>query len=225
MIDRRSFANAMLLSLLGAPSIVVAQTVQRLPVVGVLTADLDSRSRSIVRVTRGLRELGYIEGKNFTLDFRSAAGRPTAFAAHAAELVTRKVDVIYAEGPSAVSAAREATRVIPIVAFDLETDPVQAGWARSLPRPGGNLTGLFLDIPAIAGKWIELLRAAAPGVRRMGLLWDSTTGSAQLLAAQAAAQGFGSSLPKIGCRRSRCSAAFLLWAASCPSSSQRNLKW
>ena len=81
--------------------------------------------------------------------------------------------------------------MIPIVAIDLETDPVQAGWARSLARPGGNLTGTFLDNSALAGKWIELMRAAAPGVRRTGLLWDSTTGSAQLLAAKAAAQGFG----------------------------------
>ena len=191
MIDRRNFANALALSLLSAPIMAAAQTAQRLPVVGVLTADPDIRSRSMARVARGLRELGYVEGKNFTLEFRSAAGEPTAFPAYATELVARKVDVIYAEGPAAVNAAREATRVIPIVAFDLETDPVQAGWARSLARPGGNLTGLFLNIPALAGKWIELLRVAAPGVRRMGLLWDPSTGSAQLLAAQAAEQGFG----------------------------------
>jgi putative tryptophan/tyrosine transport system substrate-binding protein len=191
MIDRRRFAKGLALSLLFAPSMAAAQTAQRPSVVGVLTTDPDIRSRSMGRVARGLRELGYVEGKNFTLEVRSAAGKPTAFPAYAAELVTRKVDVIFAEGPAAVSAAREATRVIPIVAFDLETDPVQAGWARSLARPGGNLTGTFLDSPALAGKWIELLRAAAPGVRRMGLLWDSTTGSAQLLAAQAAAQRFG----------------------------------
>ena len=168
-----------------------AQTAQRLPVVGVLTANTDVRHPSIGRMLRGLRELGYVEGKNFTLEFRSATGKPEALPAYAAELVTRKVDVIYAQGPAAVGAARTATRVIPIVALDFETDPVQAGWARSLARPGGNLTGTFLDNSALAGKWIELLRASAPGVRRMGLLWDSTTGSAQLLAAKAAAQGFG----------------------------------
>jgi putative ABC transport system substrate-binding protein len=97
--------------------------------------------------------------------------------------------VIYAVGPSAVTAARGATRTIPIVALDLETDPVQAGWVRSLARPGGNVTGLFLDAPALAGKWIELLSAAAPDVRRLGLLWDSITGPAQLDAARAAAKG------------------------------------
>jgi putative ABC transport system substrate-binding protein len=194
MKNRRDFVGAMALglalSLLGAPTAGVAQTAQRMPVLGVLTADPGGHGRSINRMFQGLGEQGYVEGKNFTVEFRSATGQPTAFPAYAAELVARKVDLIYAEGPAAVTAAREATREIPIVAFDLETDPVQAGWVRSRARPGGNLTGLFLDIPTLAGKWIEFLRAAAPKVRRIGLLWDSTTGSAQLLAAQAAAQGF-----------------------------------
>lgn len=97
--------------------------------------------------------------------------------------------MIYALGPAAVKAARDATHTIPIVALDLETDPVQAGWARSLARPGGNVTGLFLDVPALAGKWIELLRAAAPNVGRLGLLWDSSTGRAQLDAAKAVTKG------------------------------------
>ncbi|MFS8087199.1 MAG: ABC transporter substrate-binding protein, partial [Acidobacteriota bacterium] len=191
VIDRRSFAKALALSLLGVSAMATAQTTQRLPVVGVLTGVSDIRSPSIGRVLRGLSELGYVEGKNFTVEFRSAAGKPAAFPAYAAELVARKVDVIYAMGPAAVNAARAATRVIPIVALDFETDPVQAGWAGSLARPGGNLTGTFLDNSVVAGKWIELLRVAAPGLRRVGLLWDSSTGSAQLLAAKAAAQGFG----------------------------------
>ena len=191
MIDRRRFANALALGLLGAPIIAAAQPAQRLPVVGVLTVSPDVRGWSVGLMVQGLRELGYMEGKNFTMEIRSAAGKPTAFPGYAAELVSRKVDVIFAEGAVAIKAAREASRLIPIVAFDLEADPVQEGWARSLARPGGNLTGVFLDAPALAGKWIELLRATAPGVRRMGLLWDSNSGSAQLLAAQAAAQGFG----------------------------------
>lgn len=191
MIDRRRFTYALALSLLAAPIMGAAQTEPRLPVVGVLTGVSDVRSPSIGRVLRGLRELGYVEGKNFTLEFRSAAGKPTAFRVYAAELVTARVDVIFAMGPAAVTAAREATRVVPIVALDFETDPVQAGWARSLARPGGNLTGTFLDNSVVAGKWIELLRVAAPGLRRVGLLWDSTTGPAQLLAAKAAARGFG----------------------------------
>jgi putative ABC transport system substrate-binding protein len=193
MKSRRGFVlqTCLALSLLGASIDAPAQVAQRRPVVGVLTAVPDVRAKAFTRMVEGLHELGFVEGKNFELEFRSAAGKPAAFPAYAAELVTRRVDVIYAQGPAAIDAARAATRTIPIVAMDLETDPVQAGWARSLARPGGNLTGIFLDIPLLAGKWIELLHAAAPRVRRIGLLWDSATGSAQLLAAKAAAQGYG----------------------------------
>jgi putative ABC transport system substrate-binding protein len=86
-----------------------------------------------------------------------------------------------------VRAARDATSVLPIVAIDLETDPVASGFARSLGRPGGNITGLFLDLPGLAGKWLELLRAAVPKIQNVGVLWDSGTGSAQLAAVKAAA--------------------------------------
>jgi putative ABC transport system substrate-binding protein len=112
----------------------------------------------------------------------------------AAELVQRNVDVIYATGPAALRAAKAATTKIPIVALDLETDPVTTGIVRSLGRPGGNITGLFLDQPILAGKWLELLMEAAPGRRRVGLLWDVTTGDSQLKAAQAAAQRLGAVL-------------------------------
>ena len=192
MNNRRDFASVLALGLLGAPNISQAQAPQRLPVVGVLyNPAARVLVRSLDRTLQGLRDLGYEEGKNFSLELRFAAGKPAAFPGFAAELVQRKADVIYAQGPAAVKAAWAATRVIPIVAYDLETDPVQAGWARSLARPGGNLTGLFLDNAALAGKWVELLRAAAPAVRRIGLLWDSSTGTGQLVAAKAAAQGFG----------------------------------
>ncbi len=105
--------------------------------------------------------------------------------------MNRKVDVLYATGPAAVRAAHNATRAIPIVALDLETDPVASGLVRSLGRPGGNVTGLFLDLPSLAGKWLELLGEAAPGRKRVGVLWDSTTGTAQPTAARFAAQRLG----------------------------------
>ena len=154
--------------------------------VGVLITDI-AGNISLPILVQGLRDLGYVDGKNIVIAVRSAGGKPDALPALAAELVQRKVDVLYATGPAAIRAARDATTVAPIVALDLESDPVQAGWARSLARPGGNITGLFLDFPALAGKWLELLREAMPGIRRVSLLWDSTTGSAQLIAAKAAA--------------------------------------
>jgi len=142
----------------------------------------------MAQLRQGLSHLGYVEGQNILLELRSALGKPEEFSIMAAEIVRIKPDVIYAIGPQAVRAAKEATAAIPIVAFDLETDPVQSGLVRSLSRPGGNLTGLFLDLPGLAGKWLELLKQAAPGIRRVGLLWDSTAGSSQLVAAKAAAR-------------------------------------
>ena len=192
MIDRRDFANALALGLLGTPLLAQAQAAPRLAVVGVLLNGATRiRGGNLDAVAQRLGELGYVEGKNSVFEIRFGGGKPAAFPGFAAELVALKVDVIVAVGPAAAKAARDATRVIPIVAFDLETDPVQAGWARSLARPEGNLTGLFLDVPELAGKWIQLLRETVPGVRRMGLLWDPGTGSALLVAAKAAAQGFG----------------------------------
>jgi putative ABC transport system substrate-binding protein len=142
----------------------------------------------MARLRQGLSDLGYVEGRNILVELRSVPGKPEEFSVMAAEIVRTKPDVIYAIGPQAVRAAKDATATIPIVAFDLETDPVQSGLVRSLSRPGGNLTGLFLDFPGLAGKWLELLKQAAPGIRRVVLLWDSTSGSSQLVAAKAAAQ-------------------------------------
>ena len=91
----------------------------------------------------------------------------------------------------AVQAASRATKTVPIVAIDLETDPVHVGYAASLSRPGGNVTGLFMDLPSLAGKWIQLLREAAPRIRRVALIWDKTTGRDQLDTAIEAAKAVG----------------------------------
>jgi len=140
---------------------------------------------------RYLRELGYVEGQTVVLEVRFAGGKPEAFPAFAAELARRKVDVLVAIGPAALKAAKAATTTIPILALDLETDPVKAGYARSIGRPGGNITGQFLDLPGLTGKWLELITEAAPTVRRVAILWDSTTGPWQLAAARAPAQKIG----------------------------------
>jgi putative ABC transport system substrate-binding protein len=105
----------------------------------------------------------------------------------AAELVRLNVDAIHAAGPAAVRAARSATSTIPIVAHDFETDPVASGLIASLGRPGGNVTGMFLDLPELAGKWLELLRESVPRLSRVAILWDPGTDLAQRKAAEHAA--------------------------------------
>jgi putative ABC transport system substrate-binding protein len=137
---------------------------------------------------QGLRDLGYIDGQTIMWEVRFAGGKPEAYPAFAADLVGRKVDVLLVSGPAAVRAARDATDTIPIVALDLESDPVSAGFARSFARPGGNMTGLFLDQPGLTGKWLELIGEAVPVARRIAVLRDMSTGPWQLAAIKAAAE-------------------------------------
>jgi putative ABC transport system substrate-binding protein len=120
--------------------------------------------------------------------FRSADGNPRDLPGLARHLASLRPAVMFCSGPAALDAAVHATSSVPIVALDLETDPLRSGLVRSVERPRTNVTGLFLDQPAIAGKWFELLRQVLPKVQRINLLWDSSSGPWQLAAAKAAAQ-------------------------------------
>ena len=192
MTHRRQLNTLLLGGLFAASGSAWPQAGARRPVVGVLITDaFAARTITLPAFLQGMQELGYFDGKNITLDVRSAGGKSQALPGLAAELVQRQVDVIFVTGPAPIRAVLAATRSIPIVALDLETEPVRAGWAQTLARPGGNLTGLFLDLPAIAGKWLQLLREAAPRVQRVGALWDSSTGTVQLDAAKSAARDLG----------------------------------
>jgi len=185
-MDRRTFLGGLTGGLLTAPLAVEAQQPGRVPVVGVLNSGFTGQSTAIAAFRSGLLDVGLVEGQTIELEIRSAGGKPEALPSLAAELVGRRVDSILALGPAALKAARANTDTIPIVAFDLETDPVAGGYARSLARPGANVTGLFLDHPGLTGKWLGFVRDAAPRVRRVALLWDSTTGPWQLAAAKPA---------------------------------------
>jgi len=134
------------------------------------------------------QRLGYIEGESVIL--RGSEGDPQRLPELAAELINLKVGVLIAVGPAALRVANQATKTTPIVAIDLETDPIRAGLAATFGRPGGNVTGLFLDQPSLAGKWLELLKEAAPSIDRIALVWDPTSGTDQLEAAKVAARAF-----------------------------------
>ena len=117
------------------------------------------------------------------------------------ELIAVKCDVIFAAGPYAIAAAMRATSSIPIVGMDLESDPVASGWASTLSRPGGNLTGFFLDLPGLGGKLIEFLKEAVPTASALAALWDSTVGEVQFRATESAARSAGLSLLSLPIRR------------------------
>jgi ABC-type uncharacterized transport system substrate-binding protein len=119
---------------------------------------------------------------------RVADGDPSRIIPLVTEVVASKVDVLFAIGPAVARAARSATQTLPIVAIDLESDPVETGWAASLAHPGGNMTGVFMAYPDFASKWLGLLKDALPRLSRVAVLWDPSTGLLQKKAIEAAAK-------------------------------------
>jgi len=150
-----------------AASAATAQGVQKTPRVGVLYmgGPLSSEDSSI-GFGRGMRELGYVAGQNVVLDYRYAEGRPEQLATLAAQLVAAHVDVILAAGPGPLAAAQQATTTIPIVTV-AGSDPVRQGWAKTLARPGGMVTGLSVTMPELEQKRLEIMKLLLPGVSRI----------------------------------------------------------
>jgi len=159
-----------------------AQQPKKVPRIGFLTASsLSVISARLESFRQGLRELGYVEGKNIVVEDRYAEEKIDRLPALAAELVRLKVDVIVSAGPQSTRAAKHATVTIPIVmAFDF--DPVGNGFVASLARPGGNITGLSTLAPEISGKQLELLKEIVPRLSRVAVLANSTDpGNAQVV--------------------------------------------
>ena len=121
---------------------------------------------------RGLRELGYEQGKNIVVEYRSTEGQNERTPSLVAELVHLKVDALVVSSLPAVRAAKEATKTIPIVML-LNADPVEVGFVDSLARPGGNITGVSRLTRELSGKRLELLKEAVPTISRVGVLWNA----------------------------------------------------
>jgi len=167
-----------------------AQQPTKIPRIGLLfTATPSAAAARIEAFRQGLRELGYVEGKNILIEQRYAEGQLNHMNELAAELVRLKVDVIVTIGPAATRPAKEATHAIPIV-MGVDDDPVGNGFVASLARPGGNITGLASLAPEIGGKQLELLKEIVPRLSRVAVLGTSTQpGNAQSLReAEVAAQ-------------------------------------
>jgi putative ABC transport system substrate-binding protein len=169
-----------------------AQQVRKVPVIGYLHPGFPEQaigpSQAMIHLRDGLTEIGYTEGQTFEIQARWGRGKPEALAGLAEDLVRLRVDILVAVARSSIEAAKAATKELPIIAVDLESDPVASGFVRSLAAPGGNLTGLFLDLPNLSAKWLQLVREVAPQARRIGVLWDNSTGPYQLDAIRAAAK-------------------------------------
>ena len=168
--------------LLALPFPAEAQQPTKIPRIGYLDAvSLSVNAARIEAFRQGLRELGYVEGKNIVIEWRSAEGKLDRLPALAAELVRLKVDIIVSAGASVTRAAKEATTTIPIVMAN-DPDPVGNGFVASLARPGGNITGLSTFAPELSGKRLELLKETIPKLSRVAVFGTSTNpGNAQVL--------------------------------------------
>jgi putative ABC transport system substrate-binding protein len=174
-VSKGVFSSALCAMFLALCVSAEAQPPKKVPRVGFLIGGSASATSGRTEAFRqGLRELGYVEGKNIVNEYRYAEGKLDRLPALAAELVRLKVDVIVTAGPSPTRPAKEATSIIPIVmAFD--NDPVGNGFVASLAHPGGNITGLSTLRPELSGKQVELLKEIIPRLARVVILGTSTS--------------------------------------------------
>jgi putative ABC transport system substrate-binding protein len=171
-INSKIFSCVLATVLLATVSIVEAQQM-KVPRIGYLVPT--SSSPYIEAFRQGLRDLGYIEGKNILIEYRYAEGKPDRYPSLVAELVQLKVDILFTSSPGMIRAAKHLTKTIPIVMVST-VDPVAAGYVDSFARPGGNITGLSRLTQELSGKRLELLKEVIPTLSSVGILEVVTTG-------------------------------------------------
>jgi putative ABC transport system substrate-binding protein len=201
---RRDFITLVGGAAAGWPLAARAQQADRMRRIGVLMAQVADDPEGQTRLTaflQGLRELGWTDGRNVRIDTRWNASNADEIRKYAADSVALAPDVILAGGTPIVAALQPAIRAVPIV-FALVTDPVAAGFVKSLSRPSGNITGFMNFEYGTSGKWLELLKEIAPRVTRVAVIRELTSpsGLGQLDALQSAAPSFGVELIPIGTR-------------------------
>ena len=197
MTDRRAFIVTLAGGLLAAPLAAQAQQAAKIARIGYLSFNLATSPHLREAFRQGLRDLGYVEGRNLVIEYRDAEGKRERLPALAAELVGLKVDVIVTEAGNTVVplAAKQATRTLPIV-FAAAADPVGSGLVTNLARPGGNVTGLSNLTAELIGKRLELLTQAVPRVGQVAVLrlpgaLGERTEKEMLTEAEVAARGLG----------------------------------
>jgi putative ABC transport system substrate-binding protein len=171
-MDRRRFLLTSLAGAFATPLSTGAQQAGKVPRIGFLGPPPGTGGQLVQSFQQGLRELGYIEGQNITIEYRWTdviSGDPQQLDVLAAELVRLRVDVLVASITPVIAAVRRATKMIPIVMANA-ADPVGSGFIATLARPGGNVTGMSRLVPDIVGKQLELLLRAVPGTARVGVL-------------------------------------------------------
>jgi putative ABC transport system substrate-binding protein len=192
-MKRVTAATIFVVAVLGVVVLAQAQQAGKVPRVGILMSGSPSVAKPRLEAFQeGLRELGYIEGKNIVLEYRYAEGKPETLPKRVDELVQLKVDVIVTETSNATQAAKNVTTTIPVV-FATANDPVGDGHVASLARPGGNITGFSNLAPELNGKKLELLKEAVSKLSRIAFLlrWGASIGERRFKEAEVAAKDLG----------------------------------
>lgn len=197
MLSRRRFLCTVSASLLVAPLHATAQSARKAARLGVLLFGGSDPNLDALR--QGLREVGYVEGGNLLVEYRSAEGNPARLADLAAELVRLGPDVIFALGGDVAPVVKQATRTIPIVMAN-SADPVKAGLVASLARPGANVTGVTFQSADLAGKRLQFLKEIAPGVSRVGVLWNPDHADDEMDESKAVARTLGTQIVSLEAR-------------------------
>ena len=211
MTTRRAFIGNLALATLAVPRVTSAQPLRKIARIGILgfaamTSDMigpQPRRPSTIAFLRGMRELGYVYGRDFVTEPRGGEGRPELWAGQAAELVRLRVDVIVAAGVNLLT-LKQATSTIPVV-MAAAPDPEGDGYVQSLRHPGGNITGLSLQEFETTGKRLELLKELVPSAAPVAVLWTHASRNSLRYwqAAEAAARGRGWKLLKLEIRDPR----------------------
>jgi putative tryptophan/tyrosine transport system substrate-binding protein len=189
---RRQFitvlGGAMAAAQLGWPRLASAQLATDLPRVGfIYTGSRGAAASRVEAMVRGLREAGFESPTQVEIVIRYTDGDTALIAPMIEEVLTKNVNVFVANGPAVLQVARKLPGGVPVVAIDLESDPVASGVAASLAHPGGNVTGVFMDFPDFSTKLLELLLESNVKLSRLAVLWDPVTGQLQLEPVKAAA--------------------------------------
>jgi putative ABC transport system substrate-binding protein len=199
-MERRAFIGTVAGGLLVAPLAAGAQPAGKAWRIGFVRGSAPPAAE-VEAFRQGLRELGYVEGKNLDILFRWAEGRDERLPSLVAELIQLNVDLIVSSAPAATRAAKEATTTIPIVMVTV-ADPVAFGFVRSLARPGGNITGFAFQHPELSGKRLALLKETIPKLSRVAVLWnaDNPYKAVDMKEVEAAAAGLGVMLQSLAVR-------------------------
>jgi putative ABC transport system substrate-binding protein len=163
---------------------------EQMPVIAFLSPvpTAEAIEHLIAAFRRGLAEAGFHEGENVAIEYRFTNFKPELMQQAASDVVQRKVNVIYVHTPEGGAAARSATTTIPIIGGDLESDPIAMGYVKSLAHPGGNFTGIFLDLPELSAKQVGLLKEIVPRLSRIAIFGIPGLNEAQFTATKTAAQ-------------------------------------